>query len=268
MKRTVINIKRVSLIVIVFTIVFSCKKSPKVIPSTEENNSTESTGVFSNEESSGVNVNPTESGSFTDDLHAIIVNEVLPTSKYIYLNVNEGERKYWVATRKQNVAKGMKYYYRGGLLKTNYESKEYNKVFDTVYLVSNLVAENHSSNSQELTNNKSSNNQTKDKQIHLGKIIEHKGSLKILELVNNQKKYEGKTVQLSGKCVKVNPGIMDRNWIHLKDGTNDDYDLVITSQSYVPEGTEITIKAQVTLNKDFGAGYTYKLILEDGVLVK
>jgi hypothetical protein len=60
---------------------------------------------------------------------------------------------------------------------------------------------------------------------------------------------------------------MNRNWIHIKDGSKDDYDLVITSDTYVAEGTVITMKALVTLNKDFGAGYTYDLILEDGVLI-
>ncbi len=35
-------------------------------------------------------------------------------------------------------------------------------------------------------------------------------------------------MRLTGKVAKVNPNIMGRNWIHLKDGSQDDYDLVIT----------------------------------------
>lgn len=100
------------------------------------------------------------------------------------------------------------------------------------------------------------------------KVIQQKGSIKIAELVENPKKYEGKTVQLDGICTKINAGIMDRNWIYIKDGSKDDFDLVITSDAYVPEGTTFTIKAIVVLNKDFGAGYIYDLILEQGVLVK
>ncbi|MCB0471462.1 MAG: hypothetical protein KDC56_00225, partial [Flavobacteriaceae bacterium] len=62
--------------------------------------------------------------------------------------------------------------------------------------------------------------------------------------------------------------IMDRNWIHLRDGSKDDYDLVITSTEFVPEGTVVTMKGVVTLNKDFGAGYSYDLILENGSVIK
>ena len=71
-------------------------------------------------------------------------------------------------------------------------------------------------------------------------------------MVKDPKKYEGKTVQISGKCVKVNPNIMNRNWLHIKDGTKDDFDLVITSDTFFPEGSEVTMKATVVLNKDFG----------------
>ena len=60
---------------------------------------------------------------------------------------------------------------------------------------------------------------------------------------------------------------MGRNWIHIKDGSKDDYDLVITSNTFVKEGSMITIKATVTLNKDFGAGYKYDLILENGIII-
>ena len=34
--------------------------------------------------------------------------------------------------------------------------------------------------------------------------IEQEGSIKIAELVENFKKYEGKTIQISGECVKIN----------------------------------------------------------------
>ena len=140
-------------------------------------------------------------------------------------------------------------------------------------MVTNLVEENHSNSNGTLTN--ANSNSTKNTApikenipMHTDNIIEHKGSIKIAELVKDPKKYAGKTIQISGECVKVNPGIMERNWIHLKDGTKNDFDLVVTSNTFVPEGSIITVKALVSLNKDFGAGYTYDLILENGVITQ
>ncbi len=263
------NFKLAIISAIILCVTLSCKKGPKVISS--DNNTTEkSTGVFSDEPST--QTSPNTNQSFTDDLHKVVVNEVLPTKRYVYLNVNEGEKQFWIATRKQDVSKGKTYFYKGGLLKTNFESKEYNKVFETVYLVSNLVEENHSNNSGVLNNSNSKPIQATSEKVviptHTEEIIEHKGSIKIAELVKNPKKYEGKTIQISGKCVKINPGIMNRNWIHLKDGSKDEFDLVVTSDIFIQEGSIITVKALVSLNKDFGAGYKYDLILENGIIVK
>ena len=268
------NFKIVALVAILMITVIACNNNPKVITSTTENESSNKpSGVFSEELTNDVNTN--QNAAFIDDLHTVVVNEVLPTSKYTYLNVNEGKKQFWIATRTKNITVGETYFYKGGLLKTNFESKEYNRVFETVYLISNLVASNHASNTSDTNTSINSNSEIdqskiakKDIPTHTEKIIEHKGSIKIAELVKDPKKYEGKTVQISGICTKINPGIMDRNWIHLKDGSKDDFDLVVTSEVFVPEGSAITIKAIVTLNKDFGAGYKYDLILENGILIK
>ena len=263
------KLKLVVTSIIVLCVVFSCNKGPKVISkSTGTESSEKSTGVFSGEPSTESNSNGNQ--TFADDLHTVVVNEVLPTSRYAYLNVKEGEKRFWIATRSQNIEKGKRYFYKGGLLKTRFESKEYNRVFDTIYLVSNLVEENHSNNAGSLNKSKAKPTENSTAKVviptHTEEIIEHKGSIKIAELVKDPKKYEGKTIQISGKCVKVNPGIMERNWIHLKDGSKDDFDLVVTSDTFVPEGTVITVKALVSLNKDFGAGYNYDLILENGLV--
>ena len=255
---------------ITFLLVIGCNNNPKVITSTTKEDTNKSSGIFSENASKEVNIK--QNTAFSDDLHTVIVNEVLPTEKYSYLNVIEGDERFWIATRGKNVKVGKTYYYKGGLLKTNFESKEYNRIFEKMYLISNLVESNHGSNSDDLM---ASNTATKQKElikekieVNTVKIIQQKGSIKIAELVKDPKKYDGKTVQITGVCTKINAGIMDRNWIHIKDGSKDDYDLVITSNTFVPEGSTVTIKALVMLNKDFGAGYIYDLILENGVVIK
>ena len=205
-------------------------------------------------------------------LHTVMVNEIIPTDDYVYLNVTEGSHKFWIATKKADAKIGETYFYLGGLLKNNFESKSLNRVFDELYLVGNLVSSNHGSQishengessqlgEQVAQEDKNSSQNTK--------IIPQKGSIKISEIVTNPKKYEGQTVQIDAKCTKVNNGIMDRNWIHLKDGSKDDFDLVVTSDAFVKVGSVVTMKANVVLNKDFGAGYKYDVILENGILIK
>jgi len=269
------KLKIVSVLAIT-AMISSCNNGPKVIAPTTESESfseTEGSGIFT--PNPDIQVTQNNPGSFNEDLHKVVVREVLPTDRYVYLKVSEdSDKQFWIASRKQEVAKGDVYFYRTPLLKTNFESKEYNRVFDTIYLVSNLVAEDHSKHVGQL--NKATTSPTivktavvkEDIPTHTDKKVEFKGAIKISELVKNPKKYEGHSVQISGKCVKVNPNIMQRNWLHIQDGSKNDFDLVVTSSSFVPEGSDVTMKAIVSLNRDFGAGYKYDIILENGTLIK
>ena len=266
------NIRKILYIGITSIVIIACNNGPKVItaqsnPDIDKTNS----GIFSEDNINKELVNRTGS-SFTENLHTVVVNEILKSSKYLYLKVTEAGEQFWIATGKQDIVVGNTYFYKAGLLKTNYESKEHNRVFEKIFLVSNLVAENHRNNTGTLkadfTKTDMKEVQKEDIPTHTEKIVQHKGSIKIAEIVANPNKYEGKTVQITGKCVKDNPNIMERNWIHLQDGSMDDFDLVVTSNTFVPEGMVVTIRALVSLNRDFGAGYRYDLILENGIVVE
>jgi hypothetical protein len=243
-----------------------------VITAQIENETNENvSGIFS-EENLDNEPTSTRGSGFTDDLHKVTVNEILPATKYVYLKVTEGGEEYWIAARKQDIELGGTYFYRNGLLKTNFESKEYNRMFERIFLVSSLVPEIHGTNTGTLSSDFESdkNEPVQEQKIpsQTGEIVQQEGTMKISDLVADPDAYEGKTVQLTGKCVKINPNIMQRNWIHLQDGSKDDFDLVITSNTFVPEGQVVTMKAKVVLNKDFGAGYRYDLILEEGVVIE
>ncbi|MCF8272395.1 MAG: GW dipeptide domain-containing protein [Flavobacteriaceae bacterium] len=238
--------------VLIVLLFFGCKDPYKTTPS-----------VVVNADSKTVNTN-------SNQLHAVIVKEILPTANYTYLQVLEGEKNFWIAVNNSDAKVGETYFYVGGLLKENFESKALNRIFDELYLVGNLVSSNHGN--QLNSNNVNHENDSKSKSIVSNSIkpniVTQKGSIKISEIVSNSKKYEGKTIQIDGECTKINVGIMGKNWIHLKDGSKDDYDLVITSDELVSVGSVVTIKGDVVLNKDFGSGYKYDLIIENGVLVK
>lgn len=204
-------------------------------------------------------------------MHEVVVSEVIPTSKYMYVKVKEGTKEFWIAVPKQQVEEGNTYLYNEALLKTQFESKEFNRIFDTLYLVTTLVSKDHgmppiTSRAANVSEKKDASliDNTNDTQEVRGQFA---GAITIAELVKNPGAYEDKMVELTGECVKVNEGIMDRNWIHLKDGSQDDYDLVITTKKSAQKGTTITIRAIVALNQDFGSGYIYPILPENGIIM-
>ena len=92
----------------------------------------------------------------------------------------------------------------------------------------------------------------------------------IAALFTEKAKLSGHQVQLHGKVVKVNNAIMNRNFLHLQDGTGDkgSNDLTITSQDTAEVGDEVVVTGTITVDKDFGAGYTYPILLEQASVTK
>jgi len=95
----------------------------------------------------------------------------------------------------------------------------------------------------------------------------------VAELFAGNTKLDGQTVRIQGKVVKFSPMIMGKNWIHLQDGTgdplNNTHDLVITTSAEPPKDKEIiTIEGVVRANKDFGAGYSYVVLVEEAKIVQ
>lgn len=86
----------------------------------------------------------------------------------------------------------------------------------------------------------------------------------VADLYKNKTALSGKEVRVQGKVVKVNEGIMKRNFVHVQDGTGDktSNNLIVTAQQSAKVGDQVVIVGKVTLDKDFGSGYSYPLLLE------
>ena len=92
---------------------------------------------------------------------------------------------------------------------------------------------------------------------------------KTVEALNVEKaQLKGKQVAFKGKVVKVNNNIMKKNFLHIQDGTGKEgtNDVTVTSTQTANEGDVVSIVGKVMLDRDFGSGYTYPLIIEDAVI--
>ena len=82
----------------------------------------------------------------------------------------------------------------------------------------------------------------------------------------------GRTIRVRGVVVKLNGGVMGKNWIHLQDGSGDPalgtHDLTVTTTESATVGDTLTVTGTVRINRDVGAGYTYALLLEDARLMR
>jgi len=102
--------------------------------------------------------------------------------------------------------------------------------------------------------------------VDLSGIAKADGGKTVAEVFAEKDALAGKPVIVRGKVVKINAGIMGKNWLHVRDGSGAEgtNDLTVTTAGELPElGATVVVTGPVTLNKDFGMGYTYDVIVED-----
>ncbi|MEP7323539.1 MAG: hypothetical protein ABI761_16565 [Saprospiraceae bacterium] len=198
------------------------------------------------------------------DLHKVQVEDIFSTKRYTYISVIEGDKPFCVALPLDlNIKKGKTYYYKGGLIMANLEKLPFKKEFESVFIVAGV------SESPSLSDATSASisDGVPIKDFKMVPLAHVDGEIKLSALFSNSTSYDGKKVIVHGNVVKVNNGIMNRNWIHLQDGTVDSksqkYDIAITTQGQILIGEEVILEGILALNKDFGAGYKYDLIIEN-----
>jgi hypothetical protein len=210
----------------------------------------------------GCNNNNTGSG-----LTTVKVLEVEQVANYTYLLVKAKGPEYWIAVPTMVANSGESYQYQGGMMMEDFESKELGRTFDKVLFLEALYSESAGANQevQEVTPGSQVNAEKSD-----AKVEAVEGTVSIGELFSNPGSYEGKAIKVRGEVTKFNASIMDRNWVHLQDGTESDgkFDLTATSAESFTVGSVVTVEGVVILNQDFGYGYSYEILLENTTQVK
>ncbi len=210
-------------------------------------------------------------------VHRVIALEKINTSQYTYLLVNENGAEIWLAFPLSEVKTGETYYYANEMLMNNFVSKELGRTFEKIYFIQGVSSEPPSKeigmqeknvNPQPLQENTAHTGSAAVKTEKLQIRIEPaKTGLSIADLISKKEKFAGKKVTIKGKVAKFSPEIMGKNWVHIQDGSeyNGSYDLTITTLDKANVGETVTFEGTLSLNKDFGAGYQYDVLLENAV---
>lgn len=108
-------------------------------------------------------------------------------------------------------------------------------------------------------------------QTHLSEAINKDGTLSVADLYAQKNELAGKTVTIKGNVAKVSEAIMGKNWVHIQDGTGAEgtNDIVFTSATQSAKvGDQIIASGTVAVDKDFGYGYLYPVIVEEASFSK
>lgn len=212
------------------------------------------------------------------------VLERIDADPYSYLHLKTAEGEVWAAVPKAPLEKGAQVAIQDPMTMVDFQSKSLNRKFDKI-VFGTLAGTQVAGKAPAAGQNPQAPMAAGEKaQAHanLAKAdvemdvkvpkAEGEGAHTIAEIYAEKGALAGKTVLVRGKVVKYNPGIMGRNWIHLRDGSGSsadgNNDLTVTTNDETKVGDTVVAKGVLHTDKDFGAGYTYGVIVEEASLQK
>jgi len=210
------------------------------------------------------------------------VMEVIHAGNHIYLHIDTGEKRIWVTVPIFDGKTGDKVLIPPGVTVDDFYSKRLNRRFDRMYFVGGIRQTGDAGSGQPLPEEKKRDSAehpgeempmthpSMDDRGHapaaeIGKMEVAKAGITVFEILTDGKNLAGKEVLVRAKVVRFTSGIMDKNWLHVRDGSGDEgtNDLIVTTDSTVKVGDVVLIRGVVATDRDFGYGLKYRVLIED-----
>jgi len=92
------------------------------------------------------------------------------------------------------------------------------------------------------------------------------------EVIAGRTGLKDKTVTIRGQVVKVTNGVLNKNWVHLQDGSGSSaqgtHDILVTTTDTIAVGDVVVAKGTVRTDVTIGSGYAYEVLVEGAKLSK
>lgn len=198
------------------------------------------------------------------------VAERLDAPNYTYLRITNAQGDTWAAVPTTTVAVGAEVTVTNPMPMRNFESKTLGRTFELVMFgagaqpVGEAAAQPANPHAAEAPRPAAAPVDLAD--IKVPKAAGADAKL-VAEVFAQRVELKDKMASVRGKVVKVTTGVMGKNWLHLRDGSGSDAaqdnDLIITTNDVVQVNDVVTAQGKVTIDKDLGSGYSYKVLIED-----
>jgi ribosomal protein S17 len=217
------------------------------------------------------------------------VLETTNAATYTYVLVDTGKVKNWAAAPQFGVTVGDTVTITDGRPMPGYHSKTMNRDFEVIYFTGKAVVGGATGTTAGLPNLPKGHppvagtsqagvelpkghppiGAASRTTVDLSDIKAVKDGQTVATINTDRAKLAGRPVSVRGKVVKYNAGVMGKNWLHIRDGSGSEggNDLTITTATDAKVGDTVLVSGKVVIDRDFGSGYKYSVIIEDADVV-
>jgi hypothetical protein len=207
------------------------------------------------------------------------VVETMDAGGYTYVLLDTENGQQWLAGPATPTAVGDKIATAKGMEMRNFTSNAMDRTFDVIWFVGALEKDDGHTHDAEPTAaanphggamggmgamSADASQHTTTDQAGVEGVAKAAGGLTIAEVHAQSAGLTDRTIKVRGRVVKFSQNIMGTNWIHIQDGSGSEgtHDLTVTTDAVVQVGDLVLVEGPVSVDRNFGAGYRYPVIVE------
>lgn len=189
----------------------------------------------------------------------IKVLQRIDSGGYSYVEVSSNNEVYWIAGVQTDVVKGDFIEYDKQMVMPSFTSNTLQRTFKNLVFTSAIYKEGSKT---EITI------QADPHPVAIQKIsIEKaKSGTSVEDLFTQRETLKGKSVLFNAQVVKVTKDVMDKDWIHLQDGSGRQgtHDIIATAKNtQVQVGDRVQVQGTLHTDLNLGSGYVYLAIVQE-----
>jgi predicted small lipoprotein YifL len=201
-----------------------------------------------------------------DSVSGLVV-ETMDAGGYTYVRVQSSAGELWAAGPQTQVAVGDRLVMPTGMTMKNFTSDSLGRTFEEILFVQGYQVVGRMEPKNAEGGKPMTVDEMRDKALHVSfeGLVKAEGGLTVAEVLAGGSELVGKQVKVRGKVVKINRQIMERNWLHIQDGTGTepDNDLTVTCLDDANAGDTVLIVGTVARNSATFHGGPEKVVVEN-----
>ena len=216
-------------------------------------------------------------GTYADQTpHIGKVIKTMNAGNYTFMKLDEDGKEVWLASQPMKVSVGDRIEYIGGVPMKDFRSATLNRTFESILLITRIKNLNDvtAEEKQETESNDGDGDfLQKAKSVAepgAGEIERAENGKTVGEIFSERVELKEKEVVLRAKVLKINEGILGKNWITLSDGTGTapDNKIIATTSGMANLGDIVTVKGVVKNDVSIGSNYNYKVMIGNAELTQ
>jgi hypothetical protein len=176
--------------------------------------------------------------------------QAIDVREYTYVEIDTGDGLVWVAGPVTDVRPGDSVEVPRGIEMVDFSSTVLDRTFEKIHLAHVI--------------------RVKPRQpgagidLDVSGIERIEGGQTVAEIIAGRASLSGNEITVRGKVMKMNAGIMGRNWLQLSDGTvgpDGEKEIMVTTDDVAKVGSIVVVRGPVATNQDYGYGYRYDVLI-------